>query len=88
MNEKQKSASAEFLNSPRGMIALVHPPGIGKTTRLIATICKFLESNQQPRRLVCAPSNDAVTVLAARYPEAVNKTNATSCAALIGDKDM
>lgn len=81
-------ASAEFLNSPRGTITLVQgPPGTGKTSLLIATICKFLESRQQPRLLVCAPSNKAVTVLASRYLEVVNKKNTTFCAALVGDKD-
>ena len=81
-------ASAEFLNSPRGTITLVQgPPGTVKTSLLIATICKFLESRQQPRLLVCAPSNKAVTVLASRYLEVVNKKNTTFCAALVGDKD-
>ena len=55
MNEKQKMASAEFLNSPRGTVTLVQgPPGTGKTTLLIATSCKFLESHQQPRLFVCS----------------------------------
>jgi hypothetical protein len=67
------------------------PPGTGKSTMLIATICKFLQQQEaaeryaQPRLMVCAPSNKAVTVLAARYLEA-DKTSPFR-AIMVGDKD-
>jgi hypothetical protein len=94
LNECQQNASTEFLTSSQlGSITLVQgPPGSGKTTLLIATICNFLlareaAGNKHPRLMVCAPSNKAVTVLAARYLEAINTKACRFHAALVGDKD-
>jgi hypothetical protein len=92
MNEFQRKASTEFLTSSPGSFTLVQgPPGTGKTTMLTATICNFLltrsrAGDKHPRLMVCAPSNKAVSVLAARYLEATTD----SCkyqAAMVGDKD-
>ena len=93
MNDCQQEASTAFLRSPRGTIELVQgPPGTGKTTMLTATICRFLVDRiaagvAQPRLMVCAPSNKAVTVLAARYLKAENKTSSVFRAAMVGDRD-
>jgi hypothetical protein len=59
---------------------------------LTATICKFLQQratkgNAQPRLMVCAPSNKAVTVLAARYLEAERLKTSPFRAVMVGDKD-
>ena len=58
---------------------------------LVATICTFLltrrdEAIQQPRLMVCAPSNKAVAVLADRYLTAVKTKPSPFNAALVGDK--
>ena len=46
-------------------IAIIHgPPGTGKTTTLIASICQSLQSF--PQIMVCAPSNAAVDLLVER----------------------
>lgn len=93
MNDCQQKASIAFLSSPRGTIELVQgPPGTGKTTLLTATICRFLVERSaagitQPRLMVCAPSNKAVTVLAARYLEAENTKHSAFRAAMVGDRD-
>jgi hypothetical protein len=68
------------------------PPGTGKSTMLTATICKFLEEGlaagrKQPRLMVCAPSNKAVTVLAARYLEAEHMKTSPFRAVMVGDKE-
>lgn len=94
MNKCQEAASLEFLdpNSSPGHITVVQgPPGTGKTTMLTATICNFLlqrrsDGNPHPRLMVCAPSNKAVTVLAARYLQAAN-SKSTFKMAMIGDKE-
>lgn len=60
---------------------------------LIATICKFLLQQQateryaRPRLMVCAPSNKAVTVLAARYLKAEQIKTSPFRAVMVGDKE-
>ncbi len=67
LNDSQNAAIAGCLSAER--IAIIHgPPGTGKTTTLVALIKETLRS--QKRILVCAPSNNAVDLLARRLEEA------------------
>lgn len=53
-------------------LALIHgPPGTGKTTTLVACVEAILED--EPRVLVCAPSNAAVDLLTLKLAEAGRK---------------
>ncbi len=49
------------------------PPGTGKSTFLVNTICRRLASDPNARILVTAPTNKAVTVLAQRFLDLMNK---------------
>ncbi|BBM83211.1 AAA domain-containing protein [Candidatus Uabimicrobium amorphum] len=49
-------------------VAVIHgPPGTGKTTTMVKSICETLKVHEQV--LVCAPSNTAVDLLAAKLIE-------------------
>lgn len=70
------------------------PPGTGKTSLLVATICRYLSpppnSPNEPRKrlVVCAPTNKAVSVLAKRFLTAA--TDADGCTVnmlLVGDDE-
>jgi len=61
LNESQNDAI--FGSRQADRIAIIHgPPGTGKTTTLVALIKQLLKSEK--RILVCAPSNNAVDLLA------------------------
>jgi hypothetical protein len=59
----------------------------GKTTLLVSVICRyFMESGENHRRLmVCAPTNKAVAVLAARFAASVNPDTCNCNAIMVGD---
>ena len=65
----------------------------GKTTFLVNVICRSLyqsecDRNSRPRRLmVCAPTNKAVSILAARFLDAINWNSSNFTAVLVGDAD-
>lgn len=66
------------------------PPGTGKTSLLVATICRYLSSSNTPRGrlLVCAPTNKAVSVLANRFlTAATDSYGCTVNVILVGDDD-
>lgn len=61
LNDAQHSALK--LTEAASAIALIHgPPGTGKTTTLVESICQTLMKEKQV--LVCAPSNAAIDLLA------------------------
>ncbi len=61
LNDSQKDALKKSTQTP--YVSVIHgPPGTGKTTTLIALIKALLE--KEKRILVCAPSNNAVDLLA------------------------
>jgi ATP-dependent RNA/DNA helicase IGHMBP2 len=63
LNDSQKKAITSCLSSPH--IGVIHgPPGTGKTTTLVALVQEL--SRHEKRILVCAPSNNAVDLLAER----------------------
>lgn len=72
-------------------VALLRPPGTGKTSLLVATICRYVSSchSRERRRLVvCAPTNKAVSVLATRFLEASSDSHGcTVNMLLVGDDD-
>lgn len=63
--------------------------GTGKTTLLVSIICRyFIKASQvspRPKLLVCAPTNKAVTVLAARFLKAMNQDRCSCNVLLVGD---
>jgi hypothetical protein len=61
----------------------------GKTTLLVSVICRyFMESGENHRRLmVCAPTNKAVAVLAARFAASVNQDTCNCNAIMVGDAE-
>lgn len=70
------------------------PPGTGKTSLLVATICRYLlpqklsQKGPGRRLIVCAPTNKAVSVLANRFLSAA--TDSYGCTVnmiLVGDDD-
>ncbi|WP_372369021.1 AAA domain-containing protein [Candidatus Uabimicrobium sp. HlEnr_7] len=66
LNVSQKEAVDKTLYAQD--IAIIHgPPGTGKTTTLIASICETLKTENQV--LVCAPSNAAVDLLTVKLIE-------------------
>lgn len=63
LNESQKEALHTALNA--NYLSVIHgPPGTGKTTTLVALVKDVLKTEK--RVLVCASSNNAVDILAAR----------------------
>lgn len=68
LNASQRHAIESFLQLPENNIMLLQgPPGTGKTTTVADLLKKCCDRSQ--RTLVCAPSNKAVQVLAARFLE-------------------
>jgi ATP-dependent RNA/DNA helicase IGHMBP2 len=67
LNVFQKSAVQKIVQATQ--LAIVHgPPGTGKTTTLVASIIELLKHNN-PKILVCAPSNVAVDLLTEKLAE-------------------
>jgi ATP-dependent RNA/DNA helicase IGHMBP2 len=66
LNASQRTAVEGSLQAHR--MAIVHgPPGTGKTTTLVALVKKL--TGREKKILVCAPSNNAVDLLAKRLDE-------------------
>lgn len=67
LNPSQNRAIEGCLKAER--IGIIHgPPGTGKTTTIVGLVKKLLQSEKQI--LVCAPSNNAVDLLAMRLNDA------------------
>jgi ATP-dependent RNA/DNA helicase IGHMBP2 len=67
LNVFQKEAVQKIVQATQ--LAIVHgPPGTGKTTTLVASILELLKHNN-PKILVCAPSNVAVDLLTEKLAE-------------------
>jgi len=67
LNPSQAHALKEGLSAQQ--IAIIHgPPGTGKTTTIVALIIELVK--QEKRVLVCAPSNNAVDLLATKIDQA------------------
>lgn len=63
LNPSQQAAVNHVLSAAD--VAIIHgPPGTGKTTTMVKSICETLKAHRQV--LVCAPSNTAVDLLAAK----------------------
>ncbi len=63
LNDSQKAAIVSCITCPH--IGVIHgPPGTGKTTTLVALVQEL--ARHEKRILVCAPSNNAVDLLAER----------------------
>lgn len=61
LNDSQKNAIINISNA--GSLGIIHgPPGTGKTTTLVALIQQLVKTEK--KILVCAPSNNAVDLLA------------------------
>lgn len=66
LNDDQKIVVKGILDA--GQIGIIHgPPGTGKTTTLVALIRTLLQ--KEKKILVCAPSNNAVDLLASKLHE-------------------
>ncbi|GLR15694.1 AAA domain-containing protein [Portibacter lacus] len=67
LNDAQNTAVNEIVKTDR--ISIIHgPPGTGKTTTIVALVKALLKDEK--RVLVCAPSNNAVDLLANRLDKA------------------
>lgn len=67
LNESQSNAINEILKTDR--FSIIHgPPGTGKTTTIVELVRALLK--KEKRVLVCAPSNNAVDLLAYRLDKA------------------
>jgi len=64
-NTSQVKAIEDFTNLQNGLQILQGPPGTGKTTTIVQLLNSLVARRE--RILVCAPSNKAVQVLAARF---------------------
>jgi len=63
LNDSQKNAITHSIGAQQ--ISIIHgPPGTGKTTTLIALISELIKTEK--RVLVCAPSNNAVDLIATK----------------------
>ena len=83
LNESQKAAIQKSIQAP--YISIIHgPPGTGKTTTLIALIKALVE--KEKRILVCAPSNNAVDLLAYLLDEIGVRVIRVGNLSRIGDK--
>jgi len=70
LNSSQNTAVNEILKTER--LAIIHgPPGTGKTTTIVELVRALLKTEK--RVLVCAPSNNAVDLLASRLDKAAVK---------------
>ena len=64
LNDSQKMAVRNFVDTAAGLYILQGPPGTGKTTTIVEMLRQLM--GKPGRVLVCAPSNKAVQVLAER----------------------
>lgn len=82
LNKAQNTAINGCLEAER--IAIIHgPPGTGKTTTLVALIKQLLK--KEKRVLVCAPSNNAVDLLARQLDNIEVRTIRIGNVTRIGD---
>jgi hypothetical protein len=65
LNNSQFNAIKGFVDADDGMYLLQGPPGTGKTSTIVELILALYK--QKKRVLICAPSNKAVQVIAARF---------------------
>ncbi|CAD7958004.1 unnamed protein product [Amoebophrya sp. A120] len=66
LNTEQKQAVAMVLCKPSAPVILWGPPGTGKTKTLVETIYQVLYTEEQPRILVCTPSNHSADLVVDR----------------------
>lgn len=67
LNDSQNDAVNEILKTDR--VSIIHgPPGTGKTTTIVSLVKALIGSEK--RVLVCAPSNNAVDLIASRLDKA------------------
>ncbi|KAG8681483.1 hypothetical protein FRC09_017455, partial [Ceratobasidium sp. 395] len=73
-NFQQSLAVRQVLVQPPGDVPFIifGPPGTGKTTALVEAIHQIVISNPKHRVLVCAPSNTATDLIAARLAKMHN----------------
>lgn len=82
LNDSQNNAIAGCYESQH--LAIIHgPPGTGKTTTLVALIKQLLQ--KEKRILVCAPSNNAVDLLARQLDQSGVNTLRIGNVTRIGD---
>ena len=85
LNDAQQFAIRSCLNSDN--VSIIHgPPGTGKTTTIVAMIRQL--AMKEKRILVCAPSNNAVDLLAEKISEQNIDTLRIGNVTRIGDKVM
>lgn len=88
LNPTQEKAAVQFLNASPSSITLVQgPPGTGKSSLIVSIICRYLSMPKGSRMMVCAPTNKAVSVLAARLVDALGDKTAEHNVVLVGDSD-
>ena len=82
INPSQQTAIKGVMNT--GHLGIIHgPPGTGKTTTLVTLIKTLL--NNEKRILVCAPSNNAVDLLASKLDAAGIKVSRVGNVTRISD---
>ena len=89
LNATQEKAAATFLQSKPNTLTLIQgPPGTGKSTLLVTLVARYLmESGDQKRILVCAPTNKAISVLATRFMECLDERRANFAPIMVGDAE-
>jgi len=86
LNDAQRIAAMEFLDSPKATVSLVQgPPGTGKTTFLSSVIHQNVLSGR--RILVTAPTNKALIVLCEKYIKLKEDQSCSAAIAVIGVYD-
>lgn len=89
LNPTQERAARTWMQSKPNTLTLVQgPPGCGKTSLLHTVIARYVaEFGDTKRLLVCAPTNKAVVVLAARFLASLDESRATFLPIMVGDAD-